>query len=261
MNNYQNNPDPTQSEREFLASYDASRFPRPSVAVDLVLMTVENDSLRVVLIQRHEHPARDYWSLPGGFVAFDESLDDAAKRILREKARLADIFVEQLFTFGEPKRDPRTRVITVAYFALVPAKLLRPIVTNAGATTLTLASVHTQWEGEQGGPADAHDDAGAALPLAFDHAEILGMAVKRLRGRLRYSPVAFELLPEEFSLRMIQGVHEAVLSRRLNKDAFRRRVLASGELKATGRLESDVDHRPAELYRYSPMKNESVTEK
>ncbi|MBL8886606.1 MAG: NUDIX domain-containing protein [Phycisphaerales bacterium] len=250
------NPEVPQSEEAFLAGYDSSRFPRPSVAIDLVLMTVEDGELRVLLLQRQEHPARGKWAMPGGFVGIDESVDGAARRVLKEKVRLSGIFVEQLYTFGEPDRDPRTRVISVAYFALVTAHTLRAALKSQAKEQLTLATIHTPWAGERGGAVEVRDGTGTGLQLAFDHAEILGVAVKRLRGRLKYSPIAYQLLPDEFTLRMLQTVHEAILSRELNKDAFRRRVLGLGEVKATGRLESDVDHRPAELYRHCPVTNE-----
>jgi len=256
MKTSRRHPEVQQSEEAFLAGYDSSRFPRPSVAVDLVLMTVEDGELCVLLLQRQDHPARGNWAVPGGFVGIGESLEGAARRVLKEKVRLSGIFVEQLYTFGEPDRDPRTRVISVAYFALVSAETLRAVLKSDAKEPLTLATIHTPWEGERGGGVEVRDGSGADLPLAFDHAEILGIAVKRLRGRLKYSPIAYQFLPEEFTLRKLQAVHEAILSRELNKDAFRRRVLGLGEVKATGRLESDVDHRPAELYRHCPVTNE-----
>lgn len=244
-------PSTPDSEQAFLAAYDASRFPRPSVAVDLVLMTVEEGRLKALLLRRAEHPAKGRWSLPGGFVGIDEPLDAAADRIVHGKAGLSGVFVEQLYTFGSPGRDPRTRVISVAHFALVPAAKLREVLTARTAEPLALAPIRVPWEGEEGGPVEALGPGGdEPLALAFDHAEMLGTAVKRLRGRLSYSPVGYELLPGEFTLRALQTIHEAVLSRKLNKDAFRRRILASGEVEPTGRLEGDVGHRPAELYRY-----------
>jgi 8-oxo-dGTP diphosphatase len=217
-----------------------------------VLLTVDEGELKVLLLHRQTEPARNKWALPGGFVGIDEPLELAARRVLERKVHLPQLYVEQLFTFGDPARDPRTRVISVAHFALVPADVLRASLNTAPPEPLTLARVRVPWEGERGGPAAATDDAGHDLSLAFDHADILGMAVKRLRGRLRYSPVAFELMPREFTLRMLQSAYEAISGAPHNKDAFRRRILASGEVKATGRLETDVGHRPAELYRYRP---------
>ena len=233
------------AERDFLEAYDPSAFDRPSVAVDVVLLTATEGSLRVLTVRRTEHPARGVASLPGGFVRMDESLDAAAERVIFEKAGLRDVFVEQLYTFGAVHRDPRTRVISVAYYALVdPARLLD------GADRRILR-VHTPWEGEAGGPAHALDDEGAPTPLAFDHDDILGMAVQRIRGKLDYSPIGFQLLPATFTLRRLQLVHETILGRGLNKDAFRRRMLATGLLGPTGEREREVGHRPAELYRFT----------
>jgi 8-oxo-dGTP diphosphatase len=178
-----------------------------------------------------------------------EALDTAAARVLARKCGLRDLFLEQLYSFGDPGRDPRTRVISVAYVALVDrARLLE-------ASPETDALVHSRldvpWEGETGGPVEARRSDGTMLPLAFDHAEILGMAVKRIRGKLDYAPIGFQLLPSRFTLFDLQRVHETILARPLNKDSFRRRMLASGQLEATGESERDVDHRPAELYRFT----------
>ena len=238
-------------ELAYLKRFDASAFGRVSVAVDLVLLTVEEDRMRVLILRRADHPAKGKWALPGGFVGIRESLEGAARRVLAQTVALPDIFVEQLFTFGEVERDPRMRVVSVAHFALVEPATLQRALAASTPEPLALADVSVAWPGEEGGPVAVRDARGVTLPLAFDHAEILGVAVKRLRGRLRYSPIAFELLPREFTLRALQRVHEAILARRLNKDAFRRRVLASKGVIATGRLETSVGHRPAELYRWA----------
>jgi 8-oxo-dGTP diphosphatase len=236
-------------EAEFLAEYDASAFVRPSLTVDVALLTVAEGSIRVLLLERSHHPQQGKWALPGGFVAIDESPDAAAARVLGEKAGLAGLFLEQLYTFGEPGRDPRTRVVTVAYYALVPAERLVTAGVPDGEKA-QLARLHVPWPGERGGPVEAVDPSGAPLPLAFDHAEILGTAVKRLRGKLDYAPIGFRLLPERFSLRALQQIHEVISGRRLNKDSFRRRMLATGQLEATGEHRTDVEYRPPELYRF-----------
>jgi 8-oxo-dGTP diphosphatase len=221
-------------------------YARPSVTVDIVALTVEDRRLHVALYRRAEEPYPGHAALPGGFVRIDESLDEAAARVLEHKAGLRRVFLEQLYTFGDPRRDPRGRVITVAYYALVDHRsfLVR------GERTLT-ARVHVPWRGETGGPVEAWGEGGQPLPLAFDHADVLGLALKRLRGKLDYSPVGFQLLGPEFTLRQLQDVHEAVRGRPLNKDSFRRRMLASGQLEATGERERDVSYRPAELYRFT----------
>jgi 8-oxo-dGTP diphosphatase len=160
--------------------------------------------------------------------------------VLAEKAGLRGVFVEQLYTFGAVERDPRMRVITVAYVALVAEERL------AEDEGHRFHPVEIPWEGETGGPVEV-----AAGELAFDHAGILGKAIQRLRGKLGYTPIGFQLLPDEFTLRDLLRVHEVVLGRPLNKDSFRRRMLASGDLSATGTQEASVDHRPAELYRFA----------
>lgn len=237
-----------RDEQEFLATYDASRYDRPSVAVDLVLLAIRDGGLWTLLVERGEHPAKGAWALPGVFVGPDESLDAAAARALRDKAALDDVFTEQLYTFGDPDRDPRTRVISVAYYALVEPVALERSATSPDAR---LARLSVPWAAETGGPVAAVDDDGSALPLAFDHAEILGMAVKRIRGKLDYAPIGFELLPTRFSLRDLRLVHEAILGRPLNKDSFRRRVLNRDLVVPTGQRDTTVDHRPPELYRFT----------
>ena len=224
-------------------------FPHPSLAVDVALVTAMDGALHALLLRRSMPPEEGRWALPGGLVRIDESLDDAAARVLREKAGIADLFIEQLYTFGDLGRDPRTRVVTVAYYALIDAERLAAAGV-AGGEIVQPARLAVPWAGEEGGPVEALDRSGAALPLAFDHAEILGVAVKRLRGKLDYAPIGFQLLPERFSLRALQQIHEIVSGRRLNKDSFRRRMLATGQLEATGEHRTDVEYRPPELYRF-----------
>lgn len=235
------------SEREFLARYDVSVFERPSLAVDVVLVSVRDDALVTLLLERPEHPFRGRAVLPGGFVRMDESLEEAAVRLMRDKAGLPRVFLEQLYTFGDVGRDPRTRVITVAYIALVSAERFPGSDGDAGRIT---ARIEVPWADETGGPVELVGPGGKLLEVGFDHADIVGAAVKRLRGKLSYAPIGYQLLPEKFTLLELQRVHEVILGRELNKDSFRRKMLASGELEATGRREVDVGHRPAELYRF-----------
>lgn len=235
-----------ETEAEFLARYDVTAFERPSVTVDVVLLTADEGALWVAVHRRDQHPARGAWALPGGFVGLTESLPAAAARVLAQKAGVDDVFIEQLYTFGAPHRDPRGRVITVAYYALVAAARLREAAEKASCS---LARVSVPWSGETGGPVELLLD-GQRLEVAFDHADIIGLAVQRLRGKLDYTPVGFQLLPASFTLRELQAVHEAVKAEPVNKDSFRRRMLGTGHLEATGERESDTSHRPAELYRF-----------
>ena len=235
-----------QTEQEFLETYDPKEFPQPSVTVDVAMLTIKQRTLEVLVIKRPEYPFKDRFTLPGGFVRMEESLDQAASRVLREKTGLDRVFLEQLYTFGGVSRDPRTRVISVAYYALVNAEKLEAL---ENSETIRLARVEVPWLGEVGGNVQIrlekqnHD-------LAFDHGEILGTAVKRIRGKLDYAPIGFQLLPERFTLRQLQDVHETILARGVNKDSFRRRMLASDQLEATGALETGVDYRPAEYYTF-----------
>ncbi len=232
---------PASEDAAFLASYDPSQFQRPSVAVDVVLLTLLEDRLAALLIERDAPPFRGRLSLPGTFVRMDESLEAAAARVLADKAGLKRVFVEQLYTFGSPARDPRTRVLSVAYVALVAPDL---------ADLERFHPLEVPWEGETGGPVSVLEG-DRKRALAFDHDDILGMAIKRLRGKLDYTPIGFQLLPTEFTLLMLQRLHETVLARPVNKDSFRRRMLASGDLESTGTRQTDTAHRPAELYRFA----------
>lgn len=234
-------------EEQFLSDYEPADFERPSVAVDVVLLTQFDEQLRVLAIHRSEHPHKDAWTLPGTFVRRDESLDSAAARVLAEKAGVHDLYLEQLYTFGSPGRDPRTRVISVGYYALASWDRVRHIAETDG---VALANIDVPWQGEQGGPVDVAIG-GRVVAVGFDHEDIIGMAIKRIRGKLDYAPIGYQLLPAEFTLFQLQQVHETIAGRRINKDSFRRRMLASDELEATGERQAGVDHRPAALYRFT----------
>ena len=237
-------------ELEFLAAYDATLYPHPSVAVDVVLLTVADGRLQTLLLRRTGQPAKDRWALPGGFVAMNESLDTAAARILATKAGLDGVFTEQLYTFGEPGRDPRTRVISVVYYALVEPRHLERAVAERDDRRLALATVEVEANGHVRS-VRALGANGALLPFAFDHGAILAAAVERIRGKLGYAPIGFELLPETFTLLDLRRVHEAILGRPLNKDSFRRKALDGGLVEATGDHATGLSHRPPELYRFA----------
>jgi 8-oxo-dGTP diphosphatase len=241
--------DADSDEARFLADYDPSAYERPSVAVDIALFSAFDGDLYTLLIRRHEHPFKEQWSLPGGFVRPDESLEDAAARVLADKGGLAKVFLEQLYTFGAPDRDPRTRVVSVTYYALV--EKARFVDAAARRDDVITPRIRVPWAGETGGAVETLGRDGRPLPMAFDHADILGVAVKRLRGKLDYAPIGFQMLGDTFTLLELQRIHEIVSGRSVNKDSFRRRMLASGMLKATGRSQTGVGHRPAELYKFA----------
>jgi len=236
------------TEAEFLYGYDPAAFDRPSVAVDLVLLGLNEGRLSALLLQRDQHPFAGRWALPGGFVGIEEALDAAAKRVLHEKAGIADAHLEQLYTFGAVDRDPRMRIITVAWLALLNEQAFAAALTANPA--LLPATIEVSWAGETGGSVRPLSPEGNPLPVAFDHADILTLAILRLRGKLDYSEVGFALLPELFTLRQLQDVHEAILGMALNKPAFRRRMLDKGWLAATGAREEGTSYRPAELFRF-----------
>lgn len=222
--------------------YDPGDFERPSVTVDVVILTVVGATLGVLLHRRSRAPFADAWALPGGFVKLEETLEEAARRVLHDKGGLAEVWLEQLYTFGALDRDPRTRVLSISYMALVDVTRFRDELLDAPDTTVASLVEH------DGGWRVLVD--GAPVELAFDHATIVATAVGRLRGKLDWTPVGYQLLPEEFTLRDLQHVHEVVGGRSLNKQSFRRRMLASGDLEDTGRSEEDVSHRPAGFYRF-----------
>jgi 8-oxo-dGTP diphosphatase len=216
-------------------------YPRPSVTVDIVVYGYDGGKqLKLLLIRRGSDPFKGHWALPGGFVDMEEDLETAALRELEEETGVKDLFVEQLFTFGKPGRDPRGRVISVAYFSLVNL---------------------------QDHPAVAASDADKAewfpiseLPeLAFDHADIINIANSRLSAKVRYQPIGFELLPEEFTLGQLQQLYETVLNVKdgFNKRNFRTRILRTGILEEVGR-QQNVAHRPAVLYKFNQKTYEDL---
>lgn len=236
-------------KRPVSASDFAERY-LPEVTVDVVLLSIgASGSLLTLLSQRDEEPFKAAWALPGVFVGRNETLEDAAARALRDKAGIAgDLFVEQLFTFGDVKRDPRGRILSVAYYALVPEGRFLTAVTRNGDAAI--AQIDVPWTGLEGGPVRLLDAAGKGLKIAFDHDRIVGLAVQRIRGKLNYAPIGFELLPDEFTLFELQHIHEAVLGHNVNKDSFRRRMLASSLIEDTGKRRSGTAYRPAALYRF-----------
>jgi 8-oxo-dGTP diphosphatase len=216
------------------------QYARPAVTVDCVVFGLDDQDLKVLLIQRDNEPFAGRWALPGGFVKMDETLEESALRELSEETGLTKVFLEQLYTFGNPGRDPRERVVTVAYYALV--KLLDHKV--QAATDAREAA----WF--------AVDD----LPkLCFDHDTILDTALKRLQGKVRYQPIGFELLPPKFSLTQLQRMYEIILERPLDKRNFRKKVISLDILDELDEVEQDVAHRAARLYRFNERKYRQMT--
>ncbi len=204
------------------------RFEKILVTVDIVVFTVKNKELSVLLIKRRGEPFKGQWALPGGFVLNNESLDDAAKRELAEETGVSEVYLEQLYTFGEPKRDPRGRIVTVAYFALVDSskKVLHSTADAADAT----------WFAAMKTP-----------ELAFDHKKILEYAIKRLRWKCEYTTAAFALLSGKFTLSQIQQLYEIIFNHKFDKRNFRKKIMSLGILKKE-EVQTDVSNRPPQLY-------------
>jgi 8-oxo-dGTP diphosphatase len=199
------------------------------VSVDVVIFTIRDDALMVLLVRRQGEPFAGQWSLPGGLLGDDEGPECGASRVLREKTGLEGLYLEQLYTFGAPGRDPRGRVVTVGHFALVPWQRLQ-------AVPLTAKRLDWRALGE--------------LPeLAFDHGDIVAMAHRRLRSKLAYSTIALQLMPERFTLSELQRVYEIILGEPLDKRNFRKRVQAMSCIEATSEFYRAGSHRPARLYR------------
>ena len=214
-------------------------FPRPAFTVDCVVFGLDEEDLKVLLIERELAPFAGRWALPGGFVRQDESPEVAARRELAEETGIERVFLEQLYTFGEPGRDPRGHVVSVAHYALV--KLVDHRI--RAATDARQAAWFSVWDLPQ---------------LAFDHQAILDKALQRLRGKLRYQPIGFELLPTKFTLSELQRVYEKILERTLDKRNFRKRLLATELLVELDEVQQDVAHRAARLYRFDRKKYQQL---
>ena len=212
-------------EKKFCYSY-----PHPAVTTDIVIFTIREQRLKLLLVKRKGAPYKGKWALPGGFVKLEENLRQSAERELEEETGVKDVFLEQLYTFGEPKRDPRERVITIAYYALIPSdKIQIRASTDAEAVG---------WFGMD------------ELPkLAFDHEKILAKAKQRLVSKTEYSTIAFQFMPSEFTLSDLQAVYESILEEEVDKRNFRKWVLALDGIEETGEERRDGRHRPAKLYR------------
>lgn len=278
-----------QTEEEFLATYKPGDYERPSNTVDMLLFTIgSKDSpdirtdatkhLKVLLIKRKDHPFIHQWALPGGFVNIDEDIETAAKRELLEETGLSNVYMEQLYTFGDVDRDPRMRVVSVAHMALVSPDNLKPIAgddaeevawftvekkkAENGEETISLFSeelgLHAVYK-----VFTAYDKNGVVMvprvfisldreksntEIAFDHIKEINIGIERLRNKIEYTPVAFNLVPEKFTLNEIQQVYEVILGRSLTKQNFR--VWISKFVEATRETRIGVGHRPATIYRY-----------
>lgn len=216
-------------------------YPRPAVTTDCVIFGFDGNQINLLLIARGIEPFKGQWAFPGGFVRIQETTEACARRELAEETGLGHVYLEQLYTFSEIERDPRGRTISVAYFALVKSD----------------------------GPPKAGDDAGKAQwfdleqvpPLAFDHNRILDVALERLRGKIRYQPIGFELLPEQFTLPQLQKLYEAILQQPLDRRNFRKKIMKYNILEPLDKKEEGTPHRAARYYQFNREKYQALVEK
>jgi 8-oxo-dGTP diphosphatase len=203
---------------------------RPVLTTNIVIFTLRHEQLKVLLIRRRNPPFQGCWSLPGGVVGTDEDVEANAMRKLEDSTGLSGIYLEQLYTFSAPERDPRERVISVAYYALVASKRLQ---------------LRTDEDSEGVGWYSLNE-----LPeLAFDHAQMVGTAHQRLAAKLDYSTIAFQFMPELFTLSDLQNVFQIILNRDLDKRNFRKRMRTMEQIRQTSQVQKSGSHRPARLYR------------
>jgi 8-oxo-dGTP diphosphatase len=218
------------------------QYPRAALTVDCVIFGLDQEDLKVMLIQRDLEPFAGQWALPGGFVHIEETLEEAAQRELAEETGITNVFLEQLYTFGDVDRDPRERIISVAYYALV----------NLEGYNIKASS-------------DARDAAWFPItdmpPLAFDHDRIFDTALKRLKGKISYQPIGFELLPRKFTLSQLQKLYEIILEKPLDKRNFRKKILNMNILKELDEIQQDVSHRAARLYSFDENKYHRMVKK
>lgn len=284
------------TEEQFLQSYDASRYERPSVTVDMLIFTVADEqeqnyrklspkSLQLLLVKRGDHPFMGQWALPGGFVSPDESLEEAALRELQTETNIDDIYLEQLYTWGEVDRDPRTRVISTSYMALVDSEKLEvkagddaddakwfriedrwlresKTATATGTVTEKWVELRLWNEAEElsatlkitrtvnGRTVREDREIVESRQIAFDHARIIQYALERLRGKIEYTDIAFALMPELFTLSELQQVYEVILGKELLAAAFRRKV--ADKVIETNQYRKHAGHRPSKYYRFNP---------
>ncbi len=206
------------------------------VTTDVVIFTIKDDQLKVLLVKRAHEPFKGKWALPGGYIRISETLDDAALRILKEKTNVQNIYLEQLYTFGDPLRHPNSRVITCAYFALIRSDDI--VLSFEENTEIT----EVKWHPVNSLPA-----------LAFDHKEIIEYSLKRTRERLEFCPIAFQLLPQKFTLTELQKAYEMILMKKLDKRNFRKKFLSLAILKELDEYTKSGSKRPARLYSFDKI--------
>jgi len=221
-----------EEEKAYLESYNESDYVKPSVAVDILVLTIDNNLLKAVAVRRDEMPFKDMWALPGVFVGINETLDEAALRGIKEETGMDEIYMEQLYTWSDINRDPRMRVISVSYIALINSKQIQ---LKAGKRVSDASLI------------PVYDLLSNTEEMAFDHAKILQYGVERIRNKVEYTQIAFELLEEKFTLPELQRVYEIILGKSLYKANFRKKV--KDLIEETGDIQAGVANRPSKYYR------------
>jgi ADP-ribose pyrophosphatase YjhB (NUDIX family) len=290
-----------RTEEEFLREYDAGKFERPSVTVDMLIFTVVNEEeenyrklpekvLKLLMVKRGDHPFIDKWALPGGFVSVKESLDDAARRELRAETNVDNVYMEQLYTWGDVGRDPRTRVISCSYMALADSTKLNVVAGDDAADarwfnikysltqekktisetghvlekiysinllneTENLSATVRVVESVEGKVTNVLREVVESNGISFDHAKMIEYGIERLKNKIEYTDIAFNLMPELFTLSELQQVYEVILGKELLAAAFRRKI--TDMVVETNQFTKDAGHRPSKLYRFNhSWKNE-----
>jgi 8-oxo-dGTP diphosphatase len=218
----------------------AEEYPKPFVTVDAVVFSIFDDDLKVLLIKRGRPPFEGRWALPGGFVEIDETLETAARRELQEETGVTNVSLEQLYTFGDPGRDPRGRSISVVYYTLANADRIQPQADTDAADARWFSAFHPP-------------------PLAFDHRKILCCAVERLRNKTEWTTVGAELLPRRFTLDDLQRVYEIILQRPMDKRYFKKKVLSQGNIVEIGQMRDEQTHRSVRLYTFRRRRSGRTT--
>ena len=243
------------TEKEFLKKYDSNRYEKPSVTTDILMITTDKnlDSLEILLIKRRGHPFQNCWAIPGGFVNMNESLLEGANRELFEETHIKDVYLEQLYTFGDVGRDPRTRVITVAYLALLENSKKRVAIAGDDAKEAVWFKI---LKGEKGYYLQDESTLNKVRfdELAFDHAKIIKMAIDRLKNKVEYTDIAFELLPKHFTLYQVQKVFELLLWKSVHKSNFRR-IIVDRLVYDDKQITIRKDVRPAASYHLAKQKS------
>jgi ADP-ribose pyrophosphatase YjhB (NUDIX family) len=290
------------TEQQFLLSYDVSQYERPSVTVDMLIFTVSEEKeknyrklpekvLKLLMVKRGEHPYRGKWALPGGFVRMDESVDEAAFRELKEETNIDEIYMEQLYTWGDTTRDPRTRVISTSYMSLVDSTVLdikasedadevkwfsvtyklhheQKTITENGYIFKSLFKLRLFNEAEElsatieiiktvkGKVTNIKREILESNGIAFDHAKIIEYGVERLRNKIEYTDIVFNLMPQVFTLTELQQVYEVILDTELLKANFRRKI--AHLVTETNEYTKDAGHRPSKLFKFNPNRYNEI---